>query len=231
MNYDVIRVSNGLEAVEEFDGSSCDAVLMDILMPEMDGFEATRMIREKERLVGSSHTPIIALTSYSLKAIHEKCVSVGMDSYLHKPVSAQDIKKLFSSAIVAGPVTAAGLDDRLIEQLPLLDVQETLDNLGNNADLYREIMELFTANIPADHRALLTAINNDILLDVVHHAHTIKGMSSNVGAKRYAELTRQLQDAALNGDIGEASQWLHRLSVELLRLQAAITEVDWQKLH
>jgi CheY-like chemotaxis protein len=231
MNYDVIRVSNGREAVEEFDGSSCDAVLMDILMPEMDGFEATRMIREKERLVGGGHTPIIALTSYSLKAIHEKCVSVGMDSYLHKPVSAQDIKTLFSSSIAAETVTAVGLNDSLIERLPLLDMQETLENLADNVNLYREIMELFTANIPSNHQDLLTAIRSGVLVDVVHHAHTIKGMSSNVGAKRYAELNRQLQDAALDGDMGAPERWLHRLSVELPRLQAVIAEVDWQKLH
>ena len=230
MNYDVIQVSNGREAVEEFDGSCCDAVLMDILMPEMDGFEATRMIREKERLVGTCHTPIIALTSYALKAIHEKCVSVGMDSYLHKPVSAQDIKKLFSSALSAESVTPVGLNDSLIEQHRLLDVQETLENLADNVDLYREIMELFTANIPSDHQALLAAIRSGALADIVKNAHNISGMAANVGAKRYAELARQIQDAALDGDIGAPERWLHRLSTELPRLQAAIEAVNWNEI-
>jgi CheY-like chemotaxis protein len=231
MDYDVIQVSNGLEAVEEFDGSSCDAVLMDILMPEMDGFEATRMIREKERLVGDGHTPIIALTSYSLKAIHEKCVSVGMDSYLHKPVSALEITRLFSSFIAGGPLSEVILNDRDFEQLPTLDIQDTLENLNNNADLYREIMDLFTANIPSDHQELLAAIRSGVLTNIVKNAHKIKGMAANVGAKRYAELAGQIQDAALDGDIGMPERWLHRLSVEMQRIQAAIEAVDWQKLH
>lgn len=232
MDYDVIQVSNGREAVEEFDGSCCDAVLMDILMPEMDGFEATRMIREKERLVGKCHTPIIALTSYTLKAIHEKCVSVGMDSYLHKPVSALEITKLFSS-VIAGDSSPSEmiLSERDIEQLPLLDIQDTLENLANNADLYREVMDLFTANISSDHQDLLAAIRSGVLADIVKISHKVMGMAANVGAKRYAELAEQIQNAALDGDIGAPERWLHRLSIELPRLQTAITALDWQKLH
>ena len=230
MNFEVVRVSNGREAVEEFDGSSYDAVLMDILMPEMDGFEATRMIREKERLVGSERTPIIALTSYSLKAIREKCVNVGMDSYLHKPVSSQEITKLFSSATPAGPAPEPVLNDSRIERFPLLDVQESLENMAHNIDMYHEIMDLFTANIESDHQELMAAIRSGVLANIARKAHNIKGMSANIGAKRYGELIQQIQDAALNGDIGEPTRWLHRLSMELPRLQSVIAAINWQKL-
>ncbi|MEI6209598.1 MAG: response regulator [Desulfuromonadales bacterium] len=231
MDYEVICVSNGREAVEEFDTSSCDAVLMDILMPDMDGFEATRMIREKERLFGGGHTPIIALTSYALKAIHEKCVTVGMDSYLHKPVSAQDLATLFRSILQAGPVEDGILNRQEVERLPLIDFQDTFNNMDNNKDLYREVMGLFATSVPIIHQELVTAICTGALTGVRQSAHKIKGMSANVGAKRYAELARQIEEAALAGNLGDSSQWLSSLSTEFTRLQEAITIINWQQLH
>lgn len=227
MGYDVICVANGLQAIEEYDCSSFDAVFMDILMPEMDGFEATRMIREKEGLTLGVHTPIIALTSYALKAIHEKCVSVGMDSYLQKPVSAKEVAKLFSQIVAAKPTDDPVLNSMQIENLPLLDIEDTLENLDNNADLYREIMDLFKLNIESDQQELLEAINSGVLNDISHSAHKIKGMAANVGAKRYAEVARQIQDAAIIGNLGDPARWIHLISTELTHLKSVIRGVNW----
>lgn len=230
MNYKVICVSNGRAAVDEFNDSSFDAVLMDILMPEMDGFEATRMIREKERLVGGGHTPIIALTSYSLKAIHEKCVSVGMDNYLHKPVSALDLSELFKSVQHADLAGESVTDMHQFEDLPTIDIQGTLENLGNKVDLYREIVDLFIAKIPVIHQHLVTAIRSGSLKAVLQHAHMIKGMSANIGGRRCEELALKIQEAALNDDLVTSTELLNSFSIELPRLLEALAAIDWQKL-
>jgi CheY-like chemotaxis protein len=95
---DVTLVGDGRQAVDRFESGVYDFILLDILMPGMDGFEAALRIREQERVCGS-HIPIVALTSYSLKAVYDKCKSVGMSGYLSKPVSAADLQRLFKAIL------------------------------------------------------------------------------------------------------------------------------------
>lgn len=90
---ELILAGNGCQAVEVFKGGKFDLVLLDILMPEMDGFEVAMSIREYEKSSGG-HVPIIALTAYSLKAVYDKCRSVGMSGYLSKPVVSSDVRAL-----------------------------------------------------------------------------------------------------------------------------------------
>jgi two-component system, OmpR family, response regulator len=85
-------VDNGLRAVEKWEESDYDIILMDVQMPVMDGFKATRMIREKEICRGG-HTTIIAVTAYAMTTDREKCLGAGMDDYLSKPL---DFDQLFS---------------------------------------------------------------------------------------------------------------------------------------
>jgi len=88
--YSVIVAGNGREAVEAFENNQFDVVLMDIQMPEMDGFEATAAIRAKEKLAGG-HVPIIAMTAHALKGDQERCISAGMDGYVSKPIRTSEL--------------------------------------------------------------------------------------------------------------------------------------------
>jgi two-component system sensor histidine kinase/response regulator len=103
--YKVSVTSNGREALEKLEKESFDVVLMDIQMPEMDGFEATAAIREKEKLNGG-HIPIIAMTANALKGDEEKCLQAGMDGYISKPIQTKEliatIERLVASADVSG---------------------------------------------------------------------------------------------------------------------------------
>ena len=219
-------VANGLEAVEEFDCATYDLVLMDILMPEMGGFEATRLIREKERVLGT-HTPIIALTAYSLKAVYDKCVTVGMNGYLSKPVSKEEIEKLFSGISLAESFTPLVPNNG---ELPLLDVHGTIVNLGGNNKLYLEIVDLFIEKAPLVLAELLAAIHKGNREEVVQHSHKLKGMAANIGAKRFAELSRKIQDNSQVNNLEDAASWLDALPQEYERLQSAIAAFHTQKL-
>jgi CheY-like chemotaxis protein len=101
--------ANGYEALAALEASPFDLVLMDAQMPVMDGFEAARAIREKEKLRGG-HVPIIALTAHVMSGDRERCVSAGMDGYASKPIRAEDlfreierVRSIGASPVVAGP--------------------------------------------------------------------------------------------------------------------------------
>ena len=90
MGYQVEVAGNGKEAVAAFERETFDLILMDVQMPEMDGFEATALIREKEKKTGG-HIPIIAMTAHAMKGDRERCLDAGMDEYVSKPIRPQAV--------------------------------------------------------------------------------------------------------------------------------------------
>jgi CheY-like chemotaxis protein len=89
----VVVAANGKEAVKAFETQSFDLILMDVQMPEMDGFEATAAIRQKEKSLGT-HIPIIAMTAHAMMGDHERCLAAGMDEYLTKPIQIDELIKV-----------------------------------------------------------------------------------------------------------------------------------------
>ncbi|HTM16497.1 MAG TPA: response regulator, partial [Terracidiphilus sp.] len=106
MGHSVVLAQNGLEAVSQHGSGEFDAVLMDVQMPEMDGFQATRAIRDREKALGSPRVPIIALTAHAMSGDREKCMQAGMDYYLSKPLKAQELRDLLQAIGRAKPVPA-----------------------------------------------------------------------------------------------------------------------------
>lgn len=92
-NYQVDVVDNGIKAIEAFSKNSYTLILMDIQMPDMDGFEATRKIRELEK-EKDHHTPIIAMTAYAMKEDRERCLTAGMDDYISKPLDENEFAEI-----------------------------------------------------------------------------------------------------------------------------------------
>ncbi len=95
-NHEVIVANNGVEAVERFEEQTFDVILMDIMMPLMDGLEATVKIREVEKnIISHKRTPIIALTANTMDNDKEKCISYGMDEFMSKPFDIEKLKSIF----------------------------------------------------------------------------------------------------------------------------------------
>jgi CheY-like chemotaxis protein len=95
--YSVVLANDGREAVDLFARQRFDAILMDVQMPQMDGFQATSEIRRIEKQLGARSTPIIALTAHAMKGDEEKCLAAGMDSYLSKPIKVAELHRVLES--------------------------------------------------------------------------------------------------------------------------------------
>jgi CheY-like chemotaxis protein len=100
--HEVVVAQNGREAVEIWQREEVDLILMDVQMPEMDGLEATRWIRERERETGK-HTPIIAMTAHAMKGDRERCLEAGMDGYLSKPIRPRELEETIQAMVASHP--------------------------------------------------------------------------------------------------------------------------------
>jgi len=105
MGYRADAVANGLETLQALQHISYDVILMDCQMPEMDGYEATRKIREREREEGRSPVRIIAMTAHAMQGDRDQCIAAGMDDYLSKPVRASELQQVLERACPVEPAT------------------------------------------------------------------------------------------------------------------------------
>ncbi len=130
--------------------SPFDLILMDVQMPEMDGLEATALIREKEKTTGE-HIPIIALTAHAMKGDREVCLEAGMDGYVSKPLKADELlsvmRELIADRMETGPI-AAQPD---VEKGDVFNREQALASVDGDMDLFREIVGLFSEEYPKHH--------------------------------------------------------------------------------
>ncbi|MDP2142635.1 MAG: PAS domain S-box protein [Gallionella sp.] len=188
MGLAVTLAGNGLEALDRLNAADFDAVLMDLQMPEMDGIEATRRIRQEARW---QQLPIIAMTAAVMAEDRAACSNAGMNDHVAKPILPQELvstllKWIKPKADAAQPVgtryAPAKSRVQLPDQLAGFDLAEALARLGGNADLFVELLKKFAvqfADAPAELSALLAAGNTAA---AAAYAHKIKGAAANLGA-------------------------------------------------
>ncbi len=202
--------NNGKEAIALLDNGAFDAVLMDIHMPEMDGFAATKLIRSQAHF---AELPIIALTAGVTKEERERCRAAGMNDFIAKPINP---KRLISTLVrwikpieaVATDVAVESIAEKTLsaEQLPDFDLSNLLVMLGNNQELATQLLLGFMDNmkdLPDQVEAMISAGDFAVAGEL---AHKIKGASGNIGALRLyaasealeAELKKGAADAAFN---------------------------------
>ncbi len=219
---------NGVQVLAALEQSRFDLILMDCHMPEMDGYEATRKIREREQdqPVGS-HTYIIAMTANAMEGDREKCLASGMNDYVSKPVQFEDFAAAFDRwsnwdgktalPITPDPKPVNGkvvdpLDPAVIEKLRALARDTDPDLFGQMLEAFRtdsrhRIEQLGKAAVAANPKVIFS------------EAHALKGSSLNVGAREMSRLSFELEQIGKAGQVGG--------SVGLVeQLEAAFQAVD-----
>ncbi|MBI1990315.1 MAG: response regulator [Betaproteobacteria bacterium] len=231
------RVANdGREAVSAFALERPDLVLMDCQMPEIDGFEATRLIRARERDCGgvpaegspSSRTPIIALTANAIDGDRERCLECGMDDYLSKPFSREQLSDALQRWLPAPPAaradgasTAPALAPTQAAEPPAADAVD-LSALHKIRALQREgapnlvhkLVKLFISNSAKLVENMKQALSTADAPQLQRAAHTLKSSSAILGASRLAEYCKRLETSARNAALDGADELLSQIDRE-----------------
>jgi CheY-like chemotaxis protein/nitrogen-specific signal transduction histidine kinase len=223
---------NGLEALKALEQTDYQLVFMDCQMPEMDGFEATRTIRDPHSKVLNHEVPIIAMTANAMKGDRERCLESGMSDYLTKPVNRNELGNAISlwlqvsrDATVAAPPETADrvLSAQDIPAVELFNEDDILDRLDHDLEFVQSILEESLQDIPL-HVARLKEISSSDELKVIRlEAHTLRGLAANISAFALKKVAQEMEAAALEGNFAVAGKLLPeleectRLTLEVIR--------------
>ncbi|MFQ3597465.1 MAG: PAS domain S-box protein [Chloroherpetonaceae bacterium] len=216
MGYQTDVAENGVAVLNALSRKSYDLILMDISMPEMDGYETTRRIIER---YGDARPRIVAMTANALKSDKENALQVGMDDYLTKPIQIPRLVEVLQSTFEAihAPKSDATARETLLDSNAMQILSELSDQTGRN--LVGEVIDLFFEHAPVQLNRLSDAVAEQNFKQIAMTGHRLKGAALNVGAKRVAELCRLLEDAAQNSVLLlDAWEELQSVFPETLRL-------------
>lgn len=212
----VTIANNGREAVAALQSQDFDVVLMDVQMPEMDGLEATRLIRAGEQQSGR-HVPIVAMTAHAMKGDRERGLAAGMDAYLVKPIRAKQVYETLRSIVTGLPEPAPAGSDNVLEET-VFDWSTALRNVNNDSALLKEVVLAFLEECPRLMQQLRQALELADVKLLQRSAHTIKGALRTFGTEVASDYASRIESIARTGGIDEAGISLSLLEREIATL-------------
>jgi two-component system sensor histidine kinase/response regulator len=229
----VILARNGREAVAALEQEDFDLVLMDVQMPEMDGFEATGIIRQKEMEKGKGHIPIVAMTAHAMKGDRERCIEAGMDDYVTKPINAKELFEVIEKITTGTKEKEQGGISMPRENnkpsLDTFDLSKALEIVDGNKDLFKEIANMLLENLPHDLEKIKEAIAVSDAHMLEHAAHSLKGALGNFGAKRSFEAAYRLEKLGKEGKMDGTEDAFKEFEKELVALESELARVLKEK--
>jgi CheY-like chemotaxis protein len=221
--------ANGHEALKALAEETFDLVLLEGQMPERDGQETTRRIREHDGRLFDPAIPIIAVTAYAMKGDQERLLAAGMDGYVSKPVDFGLLSRVMARVLffhdpVAEPASATEAQDLPAREVPPalaaknLDVETALERLRGNRELYAMLLKTFMQDAARQIETATAALDGGDLETASIAAHSLKGAAGTVGADALREQALALEQAARQGRVDECVRRLSLLRQALDRL-------------
>jgi signal transduction histidine kinase/CheY-like chemotaxis protein len=221
-------VGTGGAAVKAFGRVGYDVILMDCQMPELDGFTATRLIREEERQESAeAHIPIIAVTAFTTEGERERCLAAGMDDYLAKPFDQDqlsailrrwvqvDFKKDAKSGEVEREASGPVLDQASLDQIRRVDRK-------TGRGVLSKVIGVYLAHTPGQLDELAAAVARLDSPEVAKLAHGLKSSSANLGAHKLVGQLKRLEQSARDDDLSEAPALLVKIDAEFEQVRLAL---------
>jgi len=223
LGYVAEAVSNGREAVAAVATSRYSLVLMDCQMPEMDGYEATEAIRAAEVARSSRRIPIVAMTANALHGDREACLAGGMDDYVSKPVTRDQLLEVTDRWVSKSAQQPALENEPPAIDLSVLNYLRSLAD-SSGPDVLDDLIDTYLADMPHNivtmHRA--AAVGDATLFK--HAAHKCRGASLSMGAQRLARLAEDLERLSDDGYVDSVLPMLAALGAEFTRVGAALQQ-------
>jgi CheY-like chemotaxis protein/nitrogen-specific signal transduction histidine kinase len=237
MGYRADVAANGLEALAALDRQPYDLIFMDVMMPEMDGLEAARLIRARQKQAAQypnykSHLIIIAMTASAMQGDREKCLAAGMDDYIAKPVRLEDVRTIVkhwgevatrpqpaATAETAGspapvsPAAAASANDPV-------DMLRLLEFTDGDPESLRELVALYLSQTEEQLGQLAAAVQAGAAQEVRRLAHSCAGASATCGMRHLVPLLRELERQGLEGQLTSAAQLSRQAGQEFERIRS-----------
>jgi two-component system, sensor histidine kinase and response regulator len=219
--HQVVPARNGKDALAALESQQFDLVLMDVQMPEMDGFDATKLIRSGE-LKSGRHIPIIAMTAHTMKGDQERCLEAGMDAYVTKPVQSKGLLEVINQLFPGGGGgVTAGADD----SAERVDRAALLARLGGREDRLRKVARMFldeSARLLGEIRA---AIDQRSTSRIAQAAHALRGALGIFDAEKATDAVQRLEKLARSSALEGAEERYQTLRLELDRLRKMIGQL------
>ncbi len=212
----VTVVGNGKEAVDAIQLGNYDIVLMDVQMPEMDGFEATVRIREMERTT-TEHLPIVAMTANAMTGDKERCLEVGMDSYISKPVQTTALIEVLN-IVTNGPSEASNIEMPIVDTRLPFDEEIVLEQFGGDIVLVERIGELFLEGVDSQMQDIGNCIAESNASELREAAHKFFSSVSMFSAPT-ADLVKSLERMGMSGDIDDAPSAYAKLEAMVIDVE------------
>jgi two-component system sensor histidine kinase/response regulator len=223
-------VGNGRKAVTAVSEDRYDLILMDVQMPEMDGFEATAKIRELEEKRGE-HTPIIAMTAHAMKGDRERCLDAGMDDYVPKPISSKALLTAIRMLVPERPGPDKEESPVIDNAQPVFDKDALLRAFDNDWDFLKEVIDMFIADYPEMLKNIQHAIQAEDAPALQRTAHALKGMLGNFQVETAAKKAYNLEKMGGEGNLEQAADIYAQLSAELDSLERMFLDMSRETMN
>jgi len=215
--HSVTVAGDGRQALAALEKQRFDVVLMDVQMPEMDGFEATAAIRAKER-VTSERIPIVALTAHAMKGDRERCVEAGMDAYINKPIQAKELCETIE-ALVHDARRAEMRTSEVEHAGVVFDKSRLLAQWGGDAGFVAELVGQALQDCPKLLSTLREALASGDGKAVEQAAHSLRGSAANFVAEGAFQAAQALETMGRQGDLTHAKETYAVLEGEVERVR------------
>jgi len=231
--HQITVADNGKAAIQLLEEQTFDLVLMDVQMPEMGGYETTKIIRDGENEKINSKIPIIAMTAHAMKGDRERCLETGMDDYVSKPINAKVLFKTIDKVMSqrggtastpsskSSPVKKKNHEDQF-----LLNKEIALERLGGDESLLDKIWVKFQSCAPEQMTQLQSALDENKIEVVERIAHSLKSGAANIGAESLSQLANQTELAAKDNNMYQISSLTFQLNSELEKVIRQLSQTQ-----
>jgi CheY-like chemotaxis protein/HPt (histidine-containing phosphotransfer) domain-containing protein len=236
LNYEADWVENGQDAIKQLADNEYDLILMDCQMPILNGYEATKQIRQRETDTKGKHIIIIGLTASAMEGNRQQCFDAGMDDYITKPASTDELDQLLKKwavAIAQRHFVIANSQNNTEENLPLdsfsikklkhikypVDMERLYKFTAGDLEFQNELLLCFVNDTAIHLKEAKTALENQDIMELLFKIHKIKGASGHVGVNLIMDITRNIEQQALANN-------LEAIPPKLIKIEQILQEVE-----